>query len=53
VSLCPPGQQRPAYRKKLDDGGLDFLGIGTMHNQEVVFVPDSQGNFIDVFQPSL
>jgi hypothetical protein len=53
MSLYLPGQQQPKRTRKVGFGGLDFLGIGTMRGNEVVFVPDSQGPFIDVFKPSL
>src|ERR1700722_15757804 len=53
MSLYLPGQQRPKRTRRVGYGGLDFLGIGTVRGNEVVFVPDSQGPFIDFFKPDL
>lgn len=53
LSLYLAGQTTPRRQRTLDYGGLDFLGMGFLGKKEVVFVPNSQGNFVEAFKPSL
>jgi hypothetical protein len=53
LSLFLPGQKTPARQITVNYGGLDFMSMGFVRKKEVVFVPNSQGNFVDAFKPSL
>jgi hypothetical protein len=52
LDVYAPGSQNPSHTKRLNYGGLDFLGIGTLRGEERLFVPDSLGGYIDVFDAS-
>jgi DNA-binding beta-propeller fold protein YncE len=53
VTRYAAGATEPEARLGLNFGGLDFLAVGAIRGHEHLFVPDSQGNFIYVLEPSL
>jgi len=53
VTRFAPGATMTEAKRGLSFGGLDFLAIGAIGGHEHLFVPDSLGNVIYVFKPSL